>query len=254
MNIDWIQKIDVTAMISMAFAISTTLMTMFFLLKKRQENLDLQIARMSVERDYFERTSKDMIDKLVRDEGRWKELNHLVLESIQAQSKIIDSKIHKKLAQPEILSPRPFLKSLGIELDEVKTRNDEVFVLTPFSSRYMSDYEVIAQTCRSVGLSARRGDEEFIAGGILPHIVRKIVASKFIIANIDGRNANVFYELGLAQAFGKMVIIVSRHSADLPFDVKQQQIVLYENGLELQIKLKESMVRLLANSKNIELN
>lgn len=225
----------ITGIIGICVAIYTSV-------KSRQKELNSQIARMSVEREYYERSVRDLTDKLYKGQDRWQELNHLLIDSLQAQSsRPID------LRQVGELGPRDFFNSFGIQLDELTQNNKQVFVLTPFATSERSVYEKIASACREAGLHPKRGDEELIKGGILPHIVKEIAVSRLVIANINGRNPNVFYELGIAQAIGKPVIIISNNFSDAPFDLRQQQIVLYKSEDELLDKLRDSMVRLFSH-------
>ena len=55
---------------------------------------------------------------------------------------------------------------------------------------------------------------------ILQDIVEGIYQSSVIIADLTGLNANVFYELGLAHAMNKKVIIITQDIGELPFDIK----------------------------------
>jgi hypothetical protein len=49
-----------------------------------------------------------------------------------------------------------------------------------------------------------------------------------VLAELSGKNANVFYELGLAHAIGKPAIIITRSEADVPFDLKALRYVYYD--------------------------
>ncbi len=94
-----------------------------------------------------------------------------------------------------------------------------VFVIMPFSEDYMALYEE---------LKIQFGDEfDFKNAGdldnqqnILQDIVEGIYQSSVIIADLTGLNANVFYELGLAHAMNKKVIIITQDIGELPFDIK----------------------------------
>ena len=68
------------------------------------------------------------------------------------------------------------------------------------------------------------------------------------IANISGRNPNVFYELGLAHALGKPVIIVSESLSDIPFDINSSRILAFDDEKDLETKLKNWFVHTLAKA------
>ena len=46
------------------------------------------------------------------------------------------------------------------------------------------------------------------------------------------KNANVFYELGVAHALGKEVILIAQHESDIPFDVVHYRYIVYHNDAE----------------------
>ena len=83
------------------------------------------------------------------------------------------------------------------------------------------------------------------------NIIAQIVRAEFVIANIDGRNPNVYYELGIAHAIGKPTILISNVDFpdtniedDIGFDIRQKQIVLYRNEAELEKKLIAQISRI----------
>ena len=72
-----------------------------------------------------------------------------------------------------------------------------------------------------------------------------IVKSRIIIANIDGKNPNVFYELGIAHALGKPTILISKSIENMPFDIQQNRVVLYKDNDDLEEKLSKELSRIL---------
>jgi hypothetical protein len=55
-----------------------------------------------------------------------------------------------------------------------------------------------------------------------------INAARAIIADCTGRNPNVFYEIGLAHAVGKPVVLITQKGEDVPFDLKAIRYIEYE--------------------------
>ncbi|TOB98789.1 hypothetical protein CGJ93_24475, partial [Vibrio parahaemolyticus] len=70
-------------------------------------------------------------------------------------------------------------------------------------------------------------------------------SSKLVVANISGRNPNVFYELGIAHALGKDVILISRSEKDITFDLSSSQIIIYQDKEDLNSSINEWLVSLL---------
>jgi nucleoside 2-deoxyribosyltransferase len=75
--------------------------------------------------------------------------------------------------------------------------------------------------------------------------MKLLVSARLIIANIDGRNPNVFYELGIAHALDKPVIIISRNIPDIAFDIKGMRMILYKNHRELKRDLLYEITKIL---------
>ena len=66
------------------------------------------------------------------------------------------------------------------------------------------------------------------------------------------RNPNVFYELGLAHALQKPVVLVSSNSDDVPFDLKHIRVIYYDVkdpfwGEKLIEKVAENIVSAIKN-------
>ena len=66
-----------------------------------------------------------------------------------------------------------------------------------------------------------------------------------IVADLTGKNANVFYEIGMAHTVGKRSVLISRDIDELPFDLKHLRVIHYANtpvGLAaLYSELQESI-------------
>jgi hypothetical protein len=51
-----------------------------------------------------------------------------------------------------------------------------------------------------------------------------------VLADLTDKNANVFYELGLAHAIGKPVILVAQAMADVPSDLRAIRVLIYDKN------------------------
>jgi Pretoxin HINT domain len=127
----------------------------------------------------------------------------------------------------------------------------DAFMIMPFAGQFQSIYEdYIKPVVESFSLSIIRGDDLFTTRNIIEDIWSALARSRFIIADCTGRNANVFYELGIAHAIGKQTILLAQDLGDLPFDIQGRRAILYEDrsrGLTLlQNKLRETLKALLA--------
>jgi hypothetical protein len=212
---------------------------LFIFLKNRSERLydpEARRAYLSKMRSAYEQEISDINLRLTATPERWADANHLLID---AQNTPIYPGV-------EAIGPHNFLRGIGIPQTHVKIDPKLIFVLTPFRKEEEKDFRVVKQICSETGFKCVRGDEDHISGEILPHIVRLILESRIVIANITSRNPNVFYELGLAQALGKSCIIISKSDVELPFDMQSKRIVLYENESDLRNRLTKAIIRTLA--------
>lgn len=94
------------------------------------------------------------------------------------------------------------------------------FVMQPFQAPLGTYYEsVFRPAIEQAGLSAVRADAEiFGTGKIIDQIWRGIQHASVLVAELTTKNPNVFYELDLAHASRKPVILVSSNEEDVPFD------------------------------------
>ena len=95
------------------------------------------------------------------------------------------------------------------------------FIVMPFDSLFQVQYErVIRPAIEELGLICIRADELYSRPQVMADIWKSIRKSRLVIAELTGRNANVFYEIGLAHAIGKPIILLTRNEDDVPFDLK----------------------------------
>ncbi|MCC4766361.1 hypothetical protein FXW07_06960 [Methanosarcina sp. DH1] len=106
-----------------------------------------------------------------------------------------------------------------------------VFVLMPFNEDFDDIYKLgIKEAAKEVGAYAERVDEQIFTEGILERIFNQISKADVIVADMTGRNPNVFYEVGYAHALGKIVLLLTQKADDIPFDLKHKQHIIYGNG------------------------
>lgn len=82
----------------------------------------------------------------------------------------------------------------------------------------------------AANLKPVRGDSLFRPSPIMADIWQMIQDAKVLVAELTQKNANVFYELGLAHALGKPVILVSETIEDVPFDLQPLRVILYDKS------------------------
>lgn len=104
-----------------------------------------------------------------------------------------------------------------------------VFVLMPFGGDFDDLYaDHIKAAVEAAGLRPLRADEIFTPTPIMGDIWRSICRARLVIADLTGRNPNVFYEVGLAHAIGKEVILLTQSMNDVPFDLRGIRSIVYD--------------------------
>lgn len=64
-------------------------------------------------------------------------------------------------------------------------------------------------------------------GNIMQQVWGSIRQAPVIIADLTGLNANVMYEVGVAHALGKQVILITQEPGAIPFDIRENRWYAY---------------------------
>ena len=147
----------------------------------------------------------------------------------------------------EAINYENFLGQFGITRDKVKIKKGTAIFLTPFNSEGERVFQICQNIVSRLDVFLQRTDNKVDKDDILMNIVSLIVQSEFVIVNIDGRNPNVYYELGIAHAIGKPTIILSRSDysiEEIGFDVRQKRIIIYRNEHDLETELLTQIANL----------
>jgi hypothetical protein len=113
----------------------------------------------------------------------------------------------------------------------------------PFSEPFETYYKkIIKPAVDDNDLYSIRGDSMFRSTHIMDDIWQSINESEIVIAELTGKNPNVFYELGLAHALGKPAILISSDLSDVPFDLRPLRVFIYDkNDPEWGMKLRDNI-------------
>jgi hypothetical protein len=87
------------------------------------------------------------------------------------------------------------------------------------------DY-IVKEVAQTNGLASKRSDLDPTPGQITTQIIQGIINAKVVVADLTGRNPNVYYELGVANSFAKPTILLVRDTAGLPFDVRNERMIV----------------------------
>jgi hypothetical protein len=124
------------------------------------------------------------------------------------------------------------------------TDEQACFVIMPFGQPFDRYYlNIFVPAITAVGLKPLRADSIFLSSTIMADVWQCTRRAVVVLADVTGKNPNVFYELGLAHAAGKPVVIVTNSLEDVPFDLKGLRVIEYDKQNEAWgTILKESIV------------
>ena len=133
------------------------------------------------------------------------------------------------------------------------TAIDTSFVISPFGEPFDTYFaHIVKPALEECGLYAIRGDSLYRPTTIVDDIWQGIRDAKLLIAELTGRNPNVFYELGLAHAISKPVILIAKSIDDVPFDLRSIRVLVYDKdhpdwGNKLRLSLAKAIKEVLQN-------
>lgn len=104
-----------------------------------------------------------------------------------------------------------------------------LFVSCPFQGNYAELIDHIEHAASRFSMRALSVDRSSSLAGSIPDEIRQHVReSRLVLADITGKNGNVLNEVGLAQAYGKPLILISRDDpAEAPFNIRHLRILRY---------------------------
>ncbi|WP_290079063.1 hypothetical protein [Lactobacillus taiwanensis] len=129
------------------------------------------------------------------------------------------------------------------------------FYILPFTSKTESVMHAIQDELKNEKIDFQLNKSGDIFDGtrnndILSNIIEDIKKANIIVADLSGKNPNVYYELGLAHAWNKKVIIICSkesykkdYNKRLPFDIATKMILFYGTTYDDIKKLSKSVVR-----------
>jgi hypothetical protein len=105
------------------------------------------------------------------------------------------------------------ISQIGEPLSAERRRADEVYEHT------------VTPVAQDFGLSVLRADFDLTPGQITAQMIRSLLNSKVVFADLTGQNPNVYYELGVAHSFRLPIAILIDKSASLSFDMQGERAV-----------------------------
>lgn len=206
--------------------------------KRFKKRYDEKLSRvvLDLQREEIEREQYKISESLTASFDRFEDVNQLLFYPTS----------QKKMSLSHTVQDFSFFSDLGIVFSDYSVKEGFVTVLMPFHKTFNRHYQAIQKACDRAGFTCHRSDEQYLSTSILKFTIELILQSQLIVAIIDGRNPNVFYEIGLSYALGKPIILVSNQQEkdNIPFNVQLNQLVWYINPSDLDGKLYSKLLDL----------
>src|ERR1019366_891128 len=132
---------------------------------------------------------------------------------------------------------------------KISIEKNRCFILMPFEGHFDGIYGHIKKALNDHGYVCNRSDEIASSKAVMNKILKEILKSHYVIADLTDQNPNVFYELGIAHSFkdAQNTILITQKLDDIPFDLRHINHIIYNKG---NMKyLTSSILQLLADNK-----
>lgn len=107
-----------------------------------------------------------------------------------------------------------------------------ISVMMPLNAEFASVYESIKSAAEREAFVCKRADDIWDHSTVIQDIFSLIFQSYIVVCDFTGKNANVFYEVGIAHTLGKHVVPITQSESDVPFDLKHHRYAKYLNNKE----------------------
>jgi hypothetical protein len=186
-------------------------------------NRELLLSHESVFEEYL---------SSLKDNSVWKvyipnELKENLIEQVNLYEQSI-------IKEHERVIINPIFKARDITVDK-----SLCFAILPFVQEQLEIFDqfITPVLGNEFKMQVLKAKDIFSNNEIMEDIWTYICKSRFLIADISGKNPNVFYELGICHTLGKEVItICSKESYEkdynnrFPFDIAHRRIITYTNS------------------------
>jgi hypothetical protein len=121
---------------------------------------------------------------------------------------------------------------IGPEASDVRVRSDQVLK------------HIISPAAKECGYETIRADQISEPGLITSQVIQHVVEDPLVIADLTGRNPNVFYELAIRHAVKRPVVQIIHATESIPFDVAASRTVHVDHhDLDSAAKAREEITK-----------
>ncbi len=105
----------------------------------------------------------------------------------------------------------------------------------------------IKRVTYNLNIQCERAKDLFSNNSLLNKNWAALFHAQLCIADCTGRDANIFYALGIAHTIGKKCILISQSVEDIPVDLRQSPIIIYNSSSEGLNPFEQTLSDLLSN-------
>jgi hypothetical protein len=116
---------------------------------------------------------------------------------------------------PELENECFFIAPIGEVGSPERNRSDDVLEF------------IVARAADEVNLQAVRGDQLAEPGQITVQVIQYVLGAKAAVADLTGRNPNVYYELAIRHTARLPTVLIAEEGEQLPFDVAPMRTILF---------------------------
>ena len=144
-----------------------------------------------------------------------------------------------------VLAPllAPMISPQVFSLPKNRIQENLVAVMMPFDRKYDETYKTLKEASSEVGMDCVRVDDIWENNSIMQDIASLICRAQVVVADLTGKNPNVFYETGIAHTLGREVILITQNPEDVPFDLRHLRNIKYLANEQGLMELKANVIK-----------
>ncbi|GMX64356.1 hypothetical protein Elgi_36250 [Paenibacillus elgii] len=185
----------------------------------------LTVTNIAKKRNFDFHSEHKLVDRLTEEEAKIHNYARIFIypDFTNFESLVKTNSEGMQINLADIVYINPMFKGRNF-----KKHFNRVAVLMPFQAEFNLLYsDILVPTVNQLGFEVKRGDDFFVSNAIIEDIWQLINESNIIIADLSGRNPNVYYEVGIAHTLGKQVVLIAQDEEDIPFDLRHLRYIKY---------------------------
>lgn len=132
-------------------------------------------------------------------------------------------------------------KPTAFALPSFAAEPNRIAVMMPFSAEFTPVWTALKEAATTGGWVCQRADDIWEDSVLVNDVVALIARSKVVVCDLTGRNANVFYEAGIAHTLGREVVLIAQSPDDVPFDLRHHRYIKYLDNAEGLVDLQDKL-------------